>query len=69
MVKGGQSTNLTKYEFLSRCSMPRAPRIEFEDAVYHVMARGNRREPIVFHEGDRKLFVETFAEARRMTGW
>ena len=33
--------------------MPRAPRIEFEDAVYHVMARGKRREAIVFNDSDR----------------
>ena len=49
--------------------MPRAPRIQFDGAVYHVMARGNRREPIVFDDSDRKLFVDTFSEACSMTGW
>ncbi|MDF1754473.1 MAG: transposase [Verrucomicrobiales bacterium] len=49
--------------------MPRSPRIEFEGAVYHVMARGNRREPIVFDDHDRKMFEATFAEAAEMTGW
>ena len=49
--------------------MPRAPRIEFENAVYHVMARGNRREPIVFGDDDRELFVKTFGEACQMAGW
>ena len=49
--------------------MPRAPRIEFENAVYHVMARGNRREPIVMDDDDRELFVKTFGEACQMTGW
>lgn len=49
--------------------MPRSPRIEFEGAVYHVIARGNRREPIVFDDHDRKLFFDTFAEACEMTGW
>ncbi len=43
--------------------MPRAPRIEYEDAVYHVMARGNRRLPIVFSDADREVFAETLAEA------
>ncbi len=43
--------------------MPRAPRIEYEDAAYHVMARGNRRLPIVFNDADRELFAETLAEA------
>jgi len=28
--------------------MPRSPRIEVEGATHHVMARGNRGEPIVF---------------------
>ncbi len=43
--------------------MPRAPRIEYEDAVYHVTARGNRRLPIVFSDADRDLVAETLAEA------
>lgn len=49
--------------------MPRAPRIEFENACYHVMARGNRREPIVFGDEDRGLFVETLGEAATKCGW
>lgn len=38
--------------------MPRSPRIEYEGAAFHVMARGNRREPIRFDDDDRELFVE-----------
>ena len=49
--------------------MPRSPRIELDGAVYHVMDRGNRREPIVFDDQDRQLFVQTFSEACSMTGW
>lgn len=49
--------------------MPRAPRIEFEDACYHIMARGNRREPIVFDDDDRKLFVKTLSEAASRYQW
>lgn len=49
--------------------MPRTPRVEYENAVYHVMARGDRREPIVFDDGDRDLFCDTFAEACGRTGW
>ena len=45
------------------------PRIEYENAGYHVMARGDRREPIVFDDGDRELFYDTFAEACGRTGW
>ncbi|NRB74782.1 MAG: transposase [Verrucomicrobiales bacterium] len=49
--------------------MPRAPRIEYENATYHVMARGNRRMDIVSDDGDRKLFLETLGEACEMSGW
>ncbi|MEX2581614.1 MAG: hypothetical protein WD342_21330 [Verrucomicrobiales bacterium] len=45
--------------------MPRTPRVEYENAVYHVMARGDRREPI----RRRELFCDTFAEACGRTGW
>ena len=43
--------------------MPRAPRIEYEGALYHVMARGNRRQDIVHSDSDREVFAETLAEA------
>ncbi len=49
--------------------MPRTPRVEYEGAIYHVMARGNRREPIVFNDDDRDLFVDTFGHACERTGW
>ncbi|MCG8600224.1 MAG: transposase [Verrucomicrobiales bacterium] len=49
--------------------MPRTPRIEFEGACYHIMARGNRREPIVFSDDDCKLFVKTLGEAATRCGW
>jgi len=49
--------------------MPRALRIEYEDAIYHVMARGNQRRNIVFDDDDRRLFVDTFAEACGQTEW
>ena len=50
-------------------SMPRAPRIEYEDAIYHVMARGNQRRAIVFSDADRDLFVDTLAETCAQTQW
>jgi len=43
--------------------MPRQVRIEYPGAFYHVMARGNRREPIVFDDTDRKTFLRTLGEA------
>jgi len=48
--------------------MPRQVRIEFEGAMYHVMARGNRRGDIVFDDEDRKTFVRTLAEACKRAG-
>ena len=38
--------------------MPRALRIEFPGAVYHVMARGQRRELIFRNDADRADFLE-----------
>ena len=58
--KQGQATFLdVSRKKLDPESMPRAPRIEFEEACYHIMASGNHREPIVFDEEDRKRFVKT----------
>jgi len=50
-------------------SMPREQRIEFENAVYHVMARGNRRDDIVVDDVDRERFTETLAEVVERSGW
>jgi putative transposase len=49
--------------------MPRALRIEFEGAVYHVMNRGDRREPIFLDDDDRSRFLETLGEACAKTEW
>jgi hypothetical protein len=43
--------------------MARAIRVEFEGAVYHVMARGNERRRIVRSDADRKLWLRSIAEA------
>jgi len=43
--------------------MARPIRVEFENACYHVMARGNERKPIFFSDNDRHLFLKTLAEA------
>ena len=37
--------------------MPRAPRKQFEGALYHVTSRGNGRERIFFDGADRKRFM------------
>ena len=49
--------------------MPRALRVEYEGAIYHVMNRGDRREDIFLDDLDRKSFVATLAEACEKTGW
>lgn len=49
--------------------MPRAPRIVYEGAIYHILARGDRREPIVFDDGDREMFVATLSKVCAKSGW
>jgi len=48
--------------------MPRALRVEYEGAIYHVMNRGDRREDIFLDDLDRRRFVATLAEACEKTG-
>jgi len=42
--------------------MARPLRLAFEGAVYHVMARGNRKEDIFLSERDKKIFLDKLAE-------
>jgi putative transposase len=49
--------------------MPRKPRIQYEDAIYHLMNRGDRREDIFHTDDDRQLFLKTLGEACSRTGW
>ena len=42
--------------------MARPIRVEFPDAVYHVTARGNERQPIVREDPDRERFLETLEQ-------
>ena len=49
--------------------MPRQVSIEFAGAMYHVMARGNRRAAIVQDDQDRVTFLRTLAEACERTGF
>jgi REP element-mobilizing transposase RayT len=45
--------------------MVRPLRIEFEDAIYHLCARGNGRQSIFHGERDRACFVELLRESAR----
>jgi hypothetical protein len=47
----------------------RERRIEHAGAIYHAMARGNRRGDIVLDDSDRCRFVETLEEAVEASGW
>ena len=49
--------------------MARKLRIEYPGAIYHVMNRGDRREPIFQDEADRQRFAETLSEVCAKTGW
>src|SRR5438477_5577975 len=49
--------------------MARKLRIQYPGAVYHVMNRGDRREPISRDDADRQRFIETLGEACGKTGW
>jgi len=44
-------------------------RLEYPGAIYHLMSRGDRREPIFRDDQDRVLFLDTFAAATKKTGW
>jgi REP element-mobilizing transposase RayT len=43
--------------------------VQYPGAIYHVMNRGDRREPIFKDDGDRARFLDTLAEAGVKTGW
>jgi len=49
--------------------MGRNPRIEFEGAIYHVMSRGNRREPVFLDDYDNRIFLDALEEVCARTGW
>jgi hypothetical protein len=48
--------------------MARKLRVEYPGAIYHVLNRGDRREPIFQDDPDRRCFLETLAEACATTG-
>jgi len=50
-------------------SVPRKLRVEYPGAIYHVMNRGDRREPIFKDDADRKAFLATLGEVCVKTGW
>ena len=49
--------------------MARKLRFEYPGAIYHIMNRGDRGEPIFQDDTDRQRFVETLGEACVRSGW
>ncbi|MDA1275592.1 MAG: transposase [Verrucomicrobia bacterium] len=49
--------------------MARKLRVEYPGAIYHLMNRGDRREPIFQDDADRLRFIETLGEACVRSGW
>jgi putative transposase len=49
--------------------VPRAPRLQFPGGVYHVITRGNRRQPIFVSRGDAPAFLGLVARVVRILGW
>jgi REP element-mobilizing transposase RayT len=49
--------------------MARKLRVDYEDAIYHVMNRGDRREAIFLDKEDRKRFIATLGEVCVKADW
>ena len=49
--------------------MARKLRVQYPSAIYHVMNRGDRREPIFKDDKDRELFLEALGQCCAKTGW
>jgi putative transposase len=49
--------------------MARPLRLEFAGALYHLSARGDRREPIFVDDEDRLRFLELLAKEVSQQGW
>ena len=48
--------------------MARLARIVVPECPHHVTARGNRREPIFFEDGDQEIYCDILAEQTRKAG-
>jgi putative transposase len=49
--------------------MARKLRVEYPGAIYHVMNRGDRREPIFHDDADREQFLAALGEACQKAVW
>ncbi len=49
--------------------VPRRPRPQIEDGVYHVTSRGIRKLPIFHDDRDREYFLKLLADVAQRYGW
>jgi putative transposase len=49
--------------------MPRLPRVNVPNGIYHVTARGNRRQPLFLEDRDRELFLAILATLGLRRRW
>ena len=49
--------------------MPRKLRLEYAEAICHVLNRGDRKEEVFRDDQDRERFLETLGEVCQKTGW
>jgi putative transposase len=49
--------------------MPRPPRVAVPHGLYHVTARGNRRQSVFRDDGDRRVFLALVDEVVRRLAW
>jgi REP element-mobilizing transposase RayT len=49
--------------------MARKLRLQYPGAIYHVMSRGDRREPVFLEPADYELFLATLGETCAKTDW
>jgi len=49
--------------------MARKLRLQYPGAIYHLMSRGDRREPVFLEDADRLVFLSTLGEACAKTDW
>jgi REP element-mobilizing transposase RayT len=59
----------TKIEERQSRPLPRQWRIQFRGAIYHVLNRCDRCEPIFHDDADRQRFLETLGQACAKTQW
>ncbi len=70
VVKGvrqskGSVNSIDKFTFGLSRAMARKLRVQYPGAIYHVMNRGDRREPIFKDEVDRERFLSSVIVSKR----